>query len=57
MGFDVAGDERSFPLSSGHHSMAAGVKSAVKQGVPVTVHAGDGPNNYGTLKNVKYTLI
>ena len=55
MGFDVAGDEKSYPLSSSDHSMAAGVKLAVVLGVPVTIHAGDGPEKYGTLENVRYS--
>ena len=53
---DVAGDEGSNPLSSSDHKMATGVKSAVAQGMPVTVHAGEWPEKYGTLKNVRYTV-
>ena len=56
VGLDVAGDEGSNPLSSSDHQMAAGVKSAVAQGVPVTVHAGEWPEKYGTLENVRYTV-
>ena len=52
----MAGDEGSNPLSSADHRMAAGVKSAVDQGVPVTVHAGEWPEKYGTLENIRYSL-
>ena len=43
VGFDVAGDEGSFPLHESSHTMAAGLAEAVNLGVPVTVHAGEWP--------------
>ncbi len=53
---DVAGDEGSNPLSSADHKMATGVKSAVAMGVPVTVHAGEWPEKYGTLENIRFAV-
>ena len=48
-GFDIAGDEGSFPLSL--HAEA--VKFCKKNGVPVTVHAGEWP---GSIDNVSLAL-
>ena len=44
VGFDVAGDEGSYPLHDDtDHAMAAGVAEALELGVPVTLHAGEWP--------------
>ena len=48
-GFDIAGDEGSFPLSL--HAEA--VKFCKRNGVPVTVHAGEWP---GSIDNVSLAL-
>ena len=41
VGFDIAGDEGSYPLSSPKHSMVAGCEEANELGVPTTIHAGE----------------
>lgn len=56
MGFDVAGDEGSYPLHSDGHSMYSGVKEAGRLGVPLTVHAGEWPEKFQTVKNVEFAL-
>jgi hypothetical protein len=54
VGFDVAGDEGTYPMRSASDPMAAAVKRAAESGVPVTVHAGEWPEKYGTVDNVRH---
>ena len=53
VGFDVAGDEGSYPLSSTDDPMWSGVTRARDLRVPVTVHAGEWPEKYRTVENVR----
>ena len=56
LGFDVAGDEGSFPLAGPQHSMAAAVEEAVQLGLPVTLHAGEWPERFGSLDNLRWAV-
>jgi hypothetical protein len=56
VGFDVAGDEGSYPLQSSEDSMTAGTMRAVELGVPVTVHAGEWPEKHRTVENIRFKL-
>ena len=56
LGFDVAGDEGSFPLKSVPDSMTKGVVRAQELKVPVTLHAGEWPEKFGSLDNVKFAI-
>jgi adenosine deaminase len=53
VGFDVAGDEGSYPLALLHETLRdAGAPPAV----PVTVHAGEWPAERGTVANLRLAL-
>ena len=56
VGFDVAGDEGSFPLKSVPDRMTKGVQRAQELNVPVTLHAGEWPEKFGSLDNVKFAI-
>ncbi len=57
LGMDVAGHEGSFPLNSPECAMDAGVRAAAENGVPITVHAGEWPDEkFDTIKCVKYAV-
>ena len=56
VGMDIAGDEGSYPLSSDAHGMAEGVKAAIKLGVPLTLHAGEWPEKFGSLDNLRWAV-
>lgn len=56
VGYDVAGDEGSYPLNSEDDNMTPGVKKAQELGVPVTIHAGEWPEVHNTLANVGYAF-
>ena len=55
VGMDVAGDEGSYPLA-GQGPMVAGVKEASRLGVPLTLHAGEWPEKYGSLANLEWAV-
>ena len=55
VGMDVAGDEGSYPLA-GQGPMVAGVQEASRLGVPITLHAGEWPEKYGSLANLKWAV-
>ena len=56
VGFDVAGDEGSYPLQSVEEPMSPGALRAIELGVPVTVHAGEWPEKYQTVQNIRFKL-
>ena len=56
VGFDVAGDEGSYPLNSFESSMVPGIQKAQNMGVPVTIHAGEWPEKFNSLSNVKFAI-
>ena len=56
VGVDVAGDEGSFPLASDTDPMAAGLREAASLGVPVTVHAGEWPERFGSVENLSWAV-
>ena len=55
VGMDVAGDEGSYPLA-GQGPMVAGVREASRLGVPLTLHAGEWPEKYGSLANLEWAV-
>ena len=55
VGMDVAGDEGSYPLA-GQGPMVSGVQEAFRLGVPLTLHAGEWPEKYGSLANLKWAV-
>ena len=55
VGMDVAGDEGSYPLA-GQGPMVAGVQEASRLGVPLTLHAGEWPEKYGSLANLEWAV-
>ena len=56
VGIDVAGDEGSFPLASDTDPMAAGLREASRLGIPITVHAGEWPEKFGSLENLRWAV-
>lgn len=52
VGFDIAGDEGTYPLEH----QAASIRKAQALGIPVTVHAGEWPENSGSLQNIKLAV-
>ena len=56
VGLDVAGDEGSFPLASEEDPMAAGVMEAAKLSVPLTLHAGEWPERFGSVENLAWAV-
>ena len=56
VGFDVAGDEGSYPLGSYESSMVPGIQRAQNLGVPITIHAGEWPEKFNSLSNVKFAI-
>ena len=56
IGFDVAGDEGSFPINTRLNDMTKGIEKAQELKVPVTVHAGEWPEKFGSLENVKFAI-
>ena len=56
IGFDVAGDEGTYPLSSYESSMVPGIQRAQNLGVPITIHAGEWPEKFNSLSNVKFAI-
>ena len=56
VGFDVAGDEGSYPLGSYESSMVPGILRAQNLGVPITIHAGEWPEKFNSLSNVKFAI-
>ena len=55
MAFDVVGYEPTFPLSSKSSPMYKGVALAKEGGVPLTVHAGEWPQDE-CIENVRFAL-
>ena len=55
VGMDVAGDEGSYPLA-GQGPMVAGVQEASQLGIPLTLHAGEWPEKYGSLANLEWAV-
>ena len=51
---DVAGDEGGYPLASDQHLMAAGLEEAARLGVPITIHAGEWPEKFGSVDNLRW---
>ncbi|TRY77146.1 hypothetical protein TCAL_12512 [Tigriopus californicus] len=57
VGIDVAGDEGSFPLASESDAMFKGVMKAKDYGIPITIHAGEWPDNkFKTIKNIEFAI-
>ncbi|XP_023334386.1 uncharacterized protein LOC111705912 isoform X3 [Eurytemora carolleeae] len=56
VGMDVAGDEGTYPLCDPSHAMYAGVQEAKRLGVPLTVHAGEWPEKYGSIENLRWAI-
>ena len=56
VGMDVAGDEGGFPLASNTDPMAAGVQEAAALGVPLTLHAGEWPEKFGSIDNLRWAV-
>ena len=56
VGMDVAGDEGSYPLATDRDAMAEGVKEARNLGVPLSLHAGEWPEKFGSLDNLKWAV-
>ena len=56
VGLDVAGDEGSFPLASAEDPMAAGVREAALLSVPLTLHAGEWPERFGSVENLAWAV-
>lgn len=56
VGMDVAGDEGSYPLTDPNHSMYQGVQEATRLGVPITLHAGEWPEKFGSVGNLKWAI-
>lgn len=57
VGMDVAGDEGSFPLAGLQgEAMVAGVEEAERRGVPLTLHAGEWPERFGSLANLEWAV-
>ena len=54
VGMDVAGDEGGYPLASDQHLMAAGLEEAARLGVPITIHAGEWPEKFGSVDNLRW---
>ena len=56
VGVDVAGDEGGFPLASDEDPMAAGLREAASLGVPATLHAGEWPERFGSVANLRWAV-
>eukprot|EP00092_Neocalanus_flemingeri_P024964 GFUD01027076.1.p1 GENE.GFUD01027076.1~~GFUD01027076.1.p1 ORF type:complete len:405 (+),score=79.62 GFUD01027076.1:36-1250(+) len=56
VGMDVAGDEGTYPLATDKAAMVEGVMEALKLGVPLTLHAGEWPEKFGSLANLQWAL-
>ena len=56
VGMDVAGDEGGYPLASNTDPMAAGVQEAATLGVPLTLHAGEWPEKFGSIDNLRWAV-
>merc|ERR1712019_303972 len=56
VGFDVAGDDGSYPLAKDTDPMAAVVNEAIRLGVPTTLHAGEWPESRGSLDNLAWAV-
>eukprot|EP00090_Calanus_glacialis_P013354 TRINITY_DN21991_c0_g1_i1.p1 TRINITY_DN21991_c0_g1~~TRINITY_DN21991_c0_g1_i1.p1 ORF type:complete len:375 (-),score=92.69 TRINITY_DN21991_c0_g1_i1:75-1199(-) len=56
VGMDVAGDEGTYPLASDKDAMVEGVKEALKLDVPLSLHAGEWPEKFGSLENLKWAI-
>ena len=56
VGFDVAGDEGNYPLNSPECAMMNGIVRAKESGVPITVHAGEWPEKFKTINNLKFAV-
>jgi len=56
VGMDVAGDEGTYPLQDENHSMVAGVREAMQLGVPLTLHAGEWPEKFGSVGNLRWAI-
>lgn len=60
VGFDICGFETDFPLHDDTSTTFDGVKRALELGVPVTIHAGEFPDNPlkkgSNAKNVEFAL-
>ena len=56
VGLDVAGDEGSFPLASDQAPMAGGVREAALLSVPLTLHAGEWPERFGSVENLAWAV-
>jgi len=56
VGYDVAGDEGNYPLNSLGCPMLRGIKKAQELGVPITVHAGEWPEKFDTINNLKFAI-
>ena len=52
----ISGDEGSFPLNSWDSDFIEGLKKAKSENVPITVHAGEWPERFKTLENVKFAI-
>ena len=56
VGLDVAGDEGSFPLASDQAPMAGGVREAALLSIPLTLHAGEWPEKFGSVENLAWAV-
>ena len=56
VGMDVAGDEGTYPLASEKDAMVEGINEALKLGVSLTLHAGEWPERFGSLENLKWAI-
>ena len=56
VGFDVAGDEGNYPLNSQECPMFLATEKAKKLGVPITLHAGEWPEKFNSISNIKFAI-
>ena len=56
LGLDVAGDEGSFPPAAPEDPMAAAVREAARLSVPLTLHAGEWPERFGSVENLAWAV-
>ena len=56
VGFDIAGDEGSYPINSYDCPLVQGIQKAQNLGVPVTIHAGEWPEKFNSLENIKFAI-
>ena len=56
LGMDVAGDEGNYPLATDTDPMVSGLKEAARLGVPITVHAGEWPEQFGSVANLEWAV-